>query len=194
MSDIRRKLGIAMAIVAVAEFSILYVVAILLDGEYVFGRDYLSDLGVGRGAWAFNSALIITGFLLSCFAYFGLGRLLAADIVGRAATHLLEIDGIILVGVGVFPEDAHPYHYIFSISFFGTFLLVAIGMTAAFHRTRVLGDLGSLASGVAAAFGLLLLPMGGDPLSETLAVLAIIGWGLVIACAALAKEYGKAIP
>lgn len=194
MFKIPRKFGLAIGILAVAEFTVLYLVAMSLDPNYTFGENYLSDLGVGPGAWAFNSALIITGILLSCFALFGLAGLLAVDSSGRVAVALLAIDGIILVGVGVFPEDVKPYHYIFSVAFFLTFLLVAIAMTIAFYRTHVLGNLGTIVSGIATVFGMLLLPMGGNPLSETMAVMAIIGWGVVIASAFLAKEYGKAIP
>jgi len=194
MMTISRKLGTAIAPAAVVEFLVLYGIAMSLDGEYTFGKNYLSDLGVGAGAWAFNSALIITGVLLSCFSVFGLRELLSGHIAGRVATSLLALDGVILIGVGVFTEDYDPYHYIFSVAFFLTFLLVAIAMTVAFQRTKALGSLGTLVSGAAAVFGFLLLPMGGDPLSETMAVLAIIAWGLIIGGAALAKEYGKAIP
>ena len=189
-----RKLGLSIGLVAVVEFTVLYGIAMSLDPNYTFGEDYLSDLGIGPGAWAFNSALMVTGLLLSCFAVFGLADLLAKAMAGRVAVFLLAIDGLILVGIGVFPEDVKPYHYVFSIAFFLTFLIVAVVMTFAFHRTRALGSLGTLVSGLATVFGLLLLPMGGDPLSETMAVLAIMVLGVVIAGAALAKEYGRGIP
>jgi len=43
-------------------------------------------------------------------------------------------------------------------------------------------------------FGLILLPMGGDPLSETVAVLGIIAWGLVMVGLLLLKMSGKSVP
>lgn len=194
MFGIPRKVGIVLGLVAIVEFLVLYGLAMSMDDEYSFGKNYLSDLGVGPGALAFNSGLVVTGALLSCFSLLGLYEMFGKDASGRFASILLAVDGLLLVCVGVFPEDVDPYHFIFSVAFFMTFLAVTIAMTVAFHRTNVLGRMGALVSGIASVFGIILLVMRGDPLSETMAVMAIIVWGALIAGAALAREYGKAIP
>src|SRR5512136_550031 len=48
-----QKAAVLCGIVAVVAFLALYVIAMSLDSTYVFGKNYLSDLGVSNGAWAF---------------------------------------------------------------------------------------------------------------------------------------------
>ena len=179
---------------APAIFLVLYSVAMYSDANYTFGRNYLSDLGVGPGAWAFNSGLIVAGVLLVLFSLLGLRKLLGSLAISKIASALLAIDGILLACIGIFTEDYDPEHYILSVSFFLTFLLTVGLMSVAFWRTKALGTFGYAFSAVVVAFGLVLLPMGGDPLSETLAVFTMIVWGIVTAAAALLKESGYKIP
>ncbi len=47
---------------------------------------------------------------------------------------------------------------------------------------------------VIVVFGLILLPMGGDPFSEKAAVFSMIVWGVGISVSALIMESGRRIP
>lgn len=172
----------------------MYSVAMASDSQYTFFENYLSDLGVGPGAWAFNSGVIVTGVLLAAFAVFGIGRAMGGGHLARIATLLLALCGAFLVGIGVFNEDVEPYHYIFSILYFLTFLVALMFFTASLYRTSALGRLGTIVSASASVFGVLLLPLGGSPEAETLAVLAMIVWGLLVSSAAYLKELGHAPP
>lgn len=194
MSARPNRLWLSLGIIAPSIFLVLYSIAMATDAEYTFGKNYLSDLGVGPGAWAFNSALVITGLLLVLFSIMGVRRLLGNHTVSKAATALLAIDGALLTCIGIFTEDFDPEHYIFSVAFFLTFLLTIFIMVVALWRTKVLGTFGYSFSAVIMALGLILLPMGGDPFSETVAVLSIIVWGVGISVAALLKESGRSIP
>lgn len=194
MAEQSKRLWLSLGIIAPAIFLALYSVAMALDPNYTFGKNYLSDLGVGPGAWAFNSALIITGFLLVLFSIMGVRRLLGNQTVSRVATAFLVVDGALLICIGIFTEDFDPEHYIFSIAFFLTFLLTVFLMVVALWKTRVLGAFGYVFSAVILALGLILLPMGGDPFSETVAVFSIIVWGVGISAAALLREAGRNIP
>ena len=194
MRAISTRLGIACGLVGLAVFVVMYSIAMSLDNEYTFFENYLSDLGIGPGAWAFNSGLVITGAFLAVFAFFGLARVIGEGRLAKVATVLLALSGMLLMGIGIFNEDVKPHHYIFSVSYFLTFIITLVVISASLYRTKALGRFGFVVSACASVFGALLLPMGGTPQSETLAVLAMVAWGLLISCAALLKEYGHPIP
>ena len=194
MRPIPAKLGIAFGLVGLTVFVMMYSVAMASDSSYTFFENYLSDLGVGPGAWAFNSGVIIAGALLALFAIFGLGRVMGEGCVAKSAKLLLVLCGVFLIGVGVFNENYDPYHYIFSVSYFLTFLIALIVISVSLFQTKALGRFGVAVSASASVLGASLLPMGGSPQSETIAVLAMVVWGILVSSAALLKEYGHKIP
>ena len=169
-------------------FLILYTIAMSLDDQYTFGENYLSDLGVREGAWAFNSGLMIAGFFFVAFSIFGLRPALGKALLGKLGTGLLVTSAILLINIGIFTEDAGDIHGIISVAFFLE-TLVAIGVVdLALYRTRSLGLLGPVTSTACFVFGLGLLPFGGTPLVETLAVLDIIAWGVPISLMLTSKH------
>ncbi|MCU0860686.1 MAG: DUF998 domain-containing protein [Thermoplasmata archaeon] len=179
--------GAACGLLAVASFSALYAVAAAGDPGYAFLENYLSDLGVGPAAWAFNAALMLAGALIFAFAVLGVYPLLGTSLPSRAGSALLAVGGALLVNVGIFTEDYGDTHFAFSIAFFLT-LLAALGMFAyAMHRTGALGLAGTAMSGSAFAFGLLLLAAGIGPFTETLAVLAAMAWGAAVSTMMLVR-------
>jgi len=194
MVERSNKTWLSIGVIAPSLFLALYSVAMASDPDYTFGKNYLSDLGVGPGAWAFNSALVITGFLLVLFSFMGVRPLLDGLSISKLAIAFLAIDGMLLACIGIFTEDFDPEHYIFSVAFFLTFLLTLVLMTMALWKTKALGTFGYAFSAVIVVFGFILLPMGGDPFSETAAVFSIIVWGVGISAAALLKESGRSLP
>jgi hypothetical membrane protein len=189
-----RKVGAACGLVACASFVGLYSVAMSLDSEYVFGKNYLSDLGVREGAWAFNSGLILAGILFLVFDLLGVRPVLGKRLLDRAAVAMLVIGAAFLMLIGIFTEDAGDIHGFVSYGFFLS-MLVALGLTTeCMYRSRYLGRLGYVVPLVIFLLGISLLPMSGNPLSETIAVLGILSWGLVTSIALLVKESGFDIP
>jgi len=189
-----QKAAVLCGLVAVALFLVLYMIAMSLDSTYVFGKNYLSDLGVSDGAWAFNAAVILTGLLLIPFSVLGLGPALGSTIWAVTSKIVLVIAALFLVSVGVFTEDAGDIHGVVSYGFFLTMLVAFAFIVLALHRTKYLGESGYGFTLLVLIFGLILLPMGGDPLSETLAVLGIIIWGFIMGCLLKLKMSGKSIP
>ena len=161
-------------------FLALYLVAMSLDSVYVFGENYLSDLGVREGAWAFNSGLIIAGILYVLFSLFGLGPELGKDVLGRLGTAMMVLSALLLVSIGIFTEDAGDIHGVVSYAFFLETLATVAVVDLALYKTRILGLFGPVVSTACLIFGLGLLPFGGTPLVETLAVFVIIIWGVLI--------------
>ena len=189
-----RKLGAISGLIAGVSFVVLYTVAMSLDSEYVFGKNYLSDLGVREGAWAFNSGLIIAGMLFLIFDVLSIKPILGKRSLDGAALAMLVIGAGFLILIGIFTEDAGDLHGIVSYGFFLS-MMVALGLvTVCMYRTRSLGRLGFAVPLVIFIIGLSLLPMGGDPLSETIAVLGLLSWGFITSGAVLLKESGFNIP
>lgn len=166
--------------VAVACFLIPYVTAMTLDSKYVFGEDYLSDLGVGAGAWAFNSGVIITGVLFVPFAVLGVRPSLSRSRIDDVSTGLMVVAGAFLVSIGIFTEDAGDIHGYVSYGFFLTMLIALAFLSYSFDKSGSHGRPRALVTLIAFVLGVGLLPLGGTPLVETIAVLAIIVWGLVV--------------
>ena len=182
-----RRLGILSGLVAPVIFMILYGIAMSKDPNYTFFENYLSDLGVGPGACAFNSGLIITGILLVLFAVFGLRQALPKHWTITIAVAVASISGLFLVSVGVFTENAGDIHGLVSYGFFIS-ALVAVGfLSEGLYRTKALGWLGLGVSLVVFLVGLNLVLMGGTPAVETAAVIMILVWGVLTSILLLMK-------
>jgi len=188
------RVGAVCGLLSVALFSVLYCVAVSQDPGYEFLEDYLSDLGVGPGAWAFNSALVLSGALVIIFAYFGVAPLVGRSWPAREGPVLLGVAGILLAAVGIFNEDYGRTHFAFSVSFF-LVLLVALGVISyALHDTGALGAIGTGATALTFASGLILLVMGLNPLTETVAVFMALAWGGLSALLMFVRSGGGAVP
>ncbi len=182
------KIGLACGLLSPLVFAVLYVIAISQDPNYAFYENYLSDLGVGPGAWAFNSGVMIAGTLAVVFAQLGLRKVFGRGVLYALSTGLLSLGGLFLFFIGVFTEDAGDVHLLFSIAFFLTMLVALGALSGAFQKSNVLGRFCTGVTLIAFLFGLALLPFGANPQTETLAVLAILAWSVAIASALLIRE------
>ncbi len=189
-----RRLIPALGLLAVGWFLTMYGIAMSLDTAYVFGDSYLSDLGVREGAWAFNSGVIGAGLLFILFDVTAVSWALGEGLLQKVAVSLLVLAAAFLVCIGIFTEDAGVLHGIVSYGFFLT-MLVALGvLTWSLMASKALGLPGAYTTLAIFVFGIALLPMGGDPLSETVAVLGIVGWGAALSFLLLLKESGRRLP
>jgi len=190
----RIRLGAAFGLAAVVWFLALYSVAMTQDSEYEFGENYLSDLGVREGAWAFNAGVIVAGALFLAFDVLAVKSILGTRLLDTVALIVLMVGAVFLMLVGIFTEDAGDLHGIVSYGFFLS-MLVALGLVSErLYRSKHLGRTGLIATLVVFVIGLSLLTMGGTPLSETIAVMGILAWGSVISAVILLKEKGFRIP
>ncbi len=183
-----RIIGASFGILAVLSFVVLYSIAAFSDPEYVFGEDYLSDLGVGRAAWAFNSALILSGAFLIAFTLFGMRPILGKALSSRACEALLVLCGMFMIAIGVFTEDYGDLHGLFSYALFLTFLVTLLALAISLHRSQALGRMGVAVTDTAFLVGIVLVFFGATPLVETVSVLVIIAWGTVMSALILLRR------
>jgi hypothetical membrane protein len=172
--------GTVSGLLAAAAFFILYTTAVLLDPSFIFGVSYLSELGVGPGAWAFNGALILSGLLLLPFTLLDL-RALGSSRLANACRVALFATGIAIIGVGVWTMDTLILHTIAALV---AFLLLAVSQglfLAVIARTRAFGRGGTWVTALVFALTLLLLVSAVDPLWETAGVLGTFAWLVLIA-------------
>jgi hypothetical membrane protein len=189
-----RLIGIACGFLSPVSFLVLYCIAMLNDPGYTFFENYLSDLGVGPAAWAFNSAVILAGVLAMPFATTAFVPTFGRRRLSLAGSATLLVACAFLILVGVFTEDYGDLHLVVSIGFFLT-LLMAFGLIAeAAYRTRALGWPGKWFSVGVFVVGTILLVNGTDPWVETVAVLAAVVWLLVMSLLVLMKELGMRLP
>lgn len=181
-------MGALFGYTAILSFLVLYSVAAFSDPAYVFGRNYLSDLGVGKAAWAFNSGLIVCGVLLLAFVWWGVRPLLGSDASSRASVVLLLMCGFFLINIGIFTEDYGDIHGVFSYAFFLTFLVALCVLAISLRRTGALGLPGQVVTAGTFVFGLALLPFGTGPAVETAAVFGLVLWGLAFSTTMLVSR------
>lgn len=135
----------------------------------------LSDLGVGNASPVFNLGLMACGALYLAFA-FGLLSIIEGR-VGRVGCWLMLIDGMFLIGVGVFPESFGAVHYYFSVLFF-TFIPISLWTMGAWLLTleggRRLACFTALMGALAAAAWT--MPHDGVAVPEAASSLAASVW------------------
>ena len=185
-----RRIGTICGILAPTVFMALYVVAMANDPDYTFFENYLSDLGVGAAAWAFNSAVIIAGGLTIPFAILAVRPLLGGGIIADMAVGCTIVGADVTVPVGIYTEDYEGQHYIVSIGFFMSMQVALLFYSLILYRAPVLGREVTWFTVAAFALGMVLIALGFIPQTETLAVLVIVLWGLVIAAAIMWMEPG----
>lgn len=105
-----RKVAGALLFVASVQFLLILVIVEAQYPDYSICKNYISDLGVGCTALAFNSSVFVLGILMIAGAYF-----VHKAFKFRVFTVLLIIAGIGAMGVGLFPEDVPVIHSIVSL-------------------------------------------------------------------------------
>jgi len=98
----------------------------------------LSDLGIVPGATGplFNFGLYTSGFLVFNFAVFGLLSYFRSSWVGKTGSVAFAAAGLALMGIGFFPENVVPAHYLFSVAFFLLLPISLLIITGAFAFRR----------------------------------------------------------
>jgi len=183
-----RRLGTICGLLAPTAFLTLYVIAMANDPEYTFFENYLSDLGVGAAAWAFNSAVIIAGSLTIAFAILTLRPTLEGGIIVDLAVGFTMVGGVFLILVGIYTEDYEDLHTIVSMGFFLSMEVALLFYSISLYRAPVLGKDITWFTVAVLLLGVVIIALGFNPQTETVAVLAIVLWGLVMAATIMWRE------
>jgi hypothetical membrane protein len=134
----------------------MILLATFLSPWFRWDTNALSDIGVQKEAWLFNSAVVIGGVLTLVFA-FGLFTNLNQKRLTRAGIVSIMIASICLGLVGIFTEDTLIIHSIIAVGYFILLPLgfLLVGLAAEDNKIRSL----SLVCGIAALFAIVLLPI-----------------------------------
>ena len=174
-------ISLACAPAASVAFVILYIMAVSEDPSYSVFDNYLSDLGVGPGAWAFNLGAAISGCLLAVFAIGGTRTYFSNNSAVRAGAVLMSVSGGFLVGVGIFTENAGDTHLFMSYAFFVcAFLSMAVLAAGSVQFLRTFADPFIILSFASFAVVVsIVAAFGADPFAETVAVFVLLAWGFL---------------
>ncbi|MDR0198172.1 MAG: DUF998 domain-containing protein [Methanomassiliicoccaceae archaeon] len=129
-----------LALATVIVFSLCWFAAAVSDADWVFGANYLSDLGVSDYTWAhkfFNGGCLVAGVLLAlCGTAIIVFRKNRYEIFGVFAI----VAGIAMSLIGVVTEDAgDPHYYIALVAFgFGFFCLILLAIRDWCEGLRIL--------------------------------------------------------
>lgn len=106
--------------------------------EFSWTRNALSDLGVVSGVTGplFNFGLYSSGILIFAFSMLGLLAYIGNTFAGKIGAVFFAATGAALIGIGLFPENMRPYHYLFSVAFFVLLPISLFIITAAFALKR----------------------------------------------------------
>jgi len=169
-------IGPYLAILGGISFSILWPLAALATGDWVLGRDTLSELGGKDNAAApiFSAGCALAGACLFVFALSLRSEVRAA----RRSAPVLAFASMGLLMVGVWNITMSPWHMIATVWFFAS---VAIGLAILacdFLRAKVMrASAATAVAGIAVTF--ISAATATLPFTEAVAVGAVIAWGTV---------------
>jgi len=167
-------------ILAPLSFLVGYTLSWALSPWYLLGQHYLSDLGVGEGAIAFNAGVILAGLFTIPFAL-GVAQSLKEYLLGRFGSVALMGAGLALMAVGLFPESYGRLHMIVSLLFFVLLFLTLFLLVKPMINSKVFCRSGGPLSLALIVSLFLILPFGTGPLTETIVVFEAVIWSLVTA-------------
>jgi hypothetical membrane protein len=173
--------------IATPAFAFTFIgLAIVTYPEFSWVNNALSDLGVVPDITSalFNYGLLVSGLFSLNFAI-GLFKFLDKHIVGKVGAIIFFLAGLSLEGIGFFPENIRPFHYVFSVAFFILMpiaMLVVVGYFLV-ARQKGLSIFTLLAALVAAAPWILYFLVRYAPgvaIPELISALAGSAWAVVI--------------
>jgi hypothetical membrane protein len=132
-----QQLGEASGIVAPIVAFTCILTAIASYSAFSWTDNALSDLGIISGITGpvFNFGLYCSGLFVFKFAVFGLFKYLGSW-AGKIGAFSFAATALALMGIGFFPENVAPYHYLFSVAFFILLPFSLFIITAAFGIKR----------------------------------------------------------
>jgi hypothetical membrane protein len=182
-----QRIGAASGIVTPVLAFTCILTAIYSYPQFSWTNNALSDLGIIAGITGplFNFGLYSSGLFAFSFAIFGLFTYLGKSWVGKIGAVTFAATAVALMGIGFFPENVVPWHYLFSVAFFVLLpisLLVITGAFALERQTKM--ALFTLLIAIAAALPWMLLfafhYVSGVAIPEFASALAGSAWTVVL--------------
>jgi hypothetical membrane protein len=185
------RFGAICGLIGALFFSVMWIVAVFVDGNWIMGKETLSELGGNRpGALFFNSGVIVEGIL---GLFYGLGLLHAVrkGILQRTGITILLMASFALIMIGVFPITTGFAHGIASYAFFGmslvamSFMVYPLWTEARFGPNVGIATLSSVTVSLAFLFATTV------PLAEAVAVICLLIWSSLISILMLTRDEGN---
>jgi len=160
--------------------------AVVSYPQFSWVNNALSDLGVVPGITStlFNFGLYLSGLFCLSFSV-GLYKFLDERIIGKIGSVVFVFASLSLEGIGIFPEDVRPFHFVFSVAFFVLVpiaLLVIAGYYLLTHQERMFAFTLLTAFAAAAPWILqfLIHYVSGVAVPEAVSALAGAVWAIVL--------------
>jgi hypothetical membrane protein len=133
-----QRIGAASGIVTPVLAFTCILIAVASYPQFSWTNNALSDLGIIAGITGplFNFGLYTSGLFAFNFAVFGLFTYLEKSWVGKIGAVTFVATGLALMGIGFFPENVVPWHYLFSVAFFVLLPISLLVITVAFALER----------------------------------------------------------
>lgn len=169
-----------------AAFLAAWGIAAAGDPGYAPFNDWISDLGVGPMAGVFNAGVVAGGAGIAVFAALGLRPVLGGGVPAVLSVALLCLVGALAVLAGVYTLDEEDAHVAASDSLFFALPFAGISTWVALRRGDPLGTtVTELTKGTAVLLLILLVFLFNlnekvAPVAETLVVMALVPWFLVV--------------
>jgi len=183
------RIGAASGIVAPLLAFTCILISIYSHPPFSWTENALSDLGIVPGITGllFNFGLYASGLFIVNFSVFGLFAYFRSSWIGKIGSASLAAVGLALMGIGFFPENMIPAHYVFSVAFFVLLPISLSILTGAFtskHETRM--AFFTLMIAVAAALPWILFSyvhyVSGVAIPESASALAGSVWVVLLSC------------
>jgi hypothetical membrane protein len=84
----------------------------------------------------FNFGLFVSGIFILNFAVYGLFSYFRNNWIGKSGAVAFAATSVALMGIAIANENIRPYHYLFSVAFFGLLPISLFIITAAFAVKR----------------------------------------------------------
>lgn len=161
-------------------FAAMWILAVLVKGDWKLGEDTLSELGgSGPSEWIFNSAVIVSGILGILFAA-GLNVRLRELEAGKIGCAAYALASMCLISVGLFPIDAGMAHGVASVMFFTTAELAVMLLLRPIFRLVGANGVPFIITVAALVISFATLILAPLPLAEAVAVSALLAWLIVL--------------
>lgn len=131
------RIGGSQGILAPVAGLVFISLAIATYPTFSWTNNALSDLGIVPGVTStlFNFGLYLSGLFSVIFAV-GLYRFLDEHAIGKVGSIIFVAASLALEGIGAFPENMRPFHYIFSVAFFVLMPIALLVIATYFLKIR----------------------------------------------------------
>lgn len=176
LSDIRRSSYVLW--ISVVFFIACWVVAALSDPSWKFGEHTMSELGISDtvARYWFLIGCVGAGFCLTLYGIFEAST--TSPKMHRYVYHILQLAGILLVGIGVFTMDFGRTHTFFTVTFF---LTIAIAMIV--YSSYTITERKTFLSAftwIILGISIVLLATTSKALTEPIGVMMFMIWILIV--------------